>query len=367
MSITFERGFSISKISGLYDFTTLTFRAPSTVSGSTPPTLAQFLALYTGSNTWASNNQYYTTASNLVGYQIWTVPQNATYEVEIAGSRSGKNYYPTTNQWKFGGGAIVKARLDLTQGQKIIIVTGQPGLDSTSGATSYNGIGGGGGTYFVLSGSNTPLLVAGGGGGYGAYASDSMTFGGILKSGSLLGNGVTTTSGSYSWHWAPGGTGSMGGRSKINTGSVVSSNIYDGGGGGGFSGSGFNGAGTVANTTTGQTGGGGLSFLAGGTGGVAASTYTPAQATVGGFGGGGGGTPIAGGGGGGYSGGGGSWGSSQPASDGAGGGGSYIISTATTISTSDGKYENLTSFSGSAITNLNSYNSGSGYIKITKL
>ena len=35
--------------------------------------------------------------------------------------------------------------------------------------------------------------------------------------------------------------------------------------------------------------------------------------------------------------------------------------------TSDGRYDGLTSFSGSAITNLGTYNTGSGYIRITKL
>ena len=35
--------------------------------------------------------------------------------------------------------------------------------------------------------------------------------------------------------------------------------------------------------------------------------------------------------------------------------------------TINGLYENLSTFSGSAITNIDAYNSGSGYIKITKL
>jgi hypothetical protein len=127
------------------------------------------------------------------------------------------------------------------------------------------------------------------------------------------------------------------------------------------------GDGTFTMTSLGSHGAGGYAFLSGSVGGFAATTYSPTSATSGGFGGGGGGTPIAGGGGGGYAGGGGSWGSSQPASDGGGGGSSYIISTATTISTSDGNYDGSSTFNGSSIANLNSYNSGSGYIRITKL
>jgi len=346
----------------LYDFSSFTFTSAN-ISGSTPPTLQQLRAAYTGSvsgSVFAGNPLYFTTGS-FQGYQIWTVPANATYEIEVAGARSGIANYPLNAPKKYWGGAIIRGRYNLTQGQKIVMVVGQPALNPTTAATSYNGPGGGGGTYFVLSGSNTPIIIAGGAGAGGAYSGDAS---GILRSGS---NGATTMSGSLSFFNAPGGTGSLGGRSHISTASVVSSNPYDAGGGGGFLGSGFNGLGVVANTTNTQTGGGGLAFLSGSTGGVAASSFTPSQATVGGFGGGGGGTPIAGGGGGGYSGGAGSFRAGSTLSDGGGGGGSFAGLGVTTLATSNGLYENLSTFSGSAITNLNAYNSGSGYIRITKL
>ena len=89
------------------------------------------------------------------------------------------------------------------------------------------------------------------------------------------------------------------------------------------------------------------------------------RAAARGPGGGGGGTPICGGGGGGYSGGAGTSANTGTAADGGGGGGSYIISTATNVATSNGTFENISTFNGSAITNLNAYNSGGGYIKIT--
>jgi hypothetical protein len=349
----------------LYPFTSFTFTTAGT-SGSAGPLGTRILAAYTGSSSgsYFSNPTYFTTGS-FQGYQIWTVPETATYEIEVAGAVSGVSSYPRIYSGSMG--AIVKGRVPLTQGQKFTMVVGQRSLNTATTGLSYVGVGGGGGSFFVLSGSNTPYLVAGGAGGQGAYSSDVMGFAGILKSGSLAGNGSTATTGSLSRHNAPGGTGSLGGRTHINTASVVSSNLYDGGGGGGFNGNGMRGDGTFTMTALTSHGAGGYSFISGSAGGFAATSYTPNNATQGGFGGGGGGTPIAGGGGGGYAGGGGSWGSSQPASDGGGGGSSYIISTATTITTSDGNYAGLNTFSGSSITNLNSYNSGSGYIRITKL
>ena len=344
----------------LYDFSSFTFTSAN-ISGSTPPTLQQLRAAYTGSvsgSVFAGNPLYFTTGS-FRGYQIWTVPATATYEIEAAGARSGTAVYPTNTPKTFWGGAIIRGRYNLTQGQKIVMVVGQPGVTPGAAATSFNGPGGGGGTYFVLSGSNTPIIIAGGAGAGGAWSGDTAT----LRSGS---NAATTMSGSFSWGGAPGGTGSLGGMSHRNNAGVVSLNGYDAGGGGGFLGSGFNGLAVVANTTNTQTGGGGLAFLSGSTGGVFASTFT-GQATAGGFGGGGGGTPIAGGGGGGYSGGAGSYRTTSTAADGGGGGGSFAGLGVTALATSNGLYQNLSTFSGSAITNLNSFNSGSGYIRITKL
>jgi hypothetical protein len=359
MAITFSNGFRIGS-TALYPFTSFTFTTVG-VSGSLGPSGSVLLSAYTGSSSgsYFSNPQYFTTGS-FRGYQIWTVPETATYEIEVAGARSGIATYPIGAPKTYWGGAIIRGRYQLTQGQKVVMVVGQHALTPSGVGNTFNGPGGGGGTYVTLSGSNTPIIVAGGAGSGGAWSGDST---GAIRSGS---NGVTTNSGSTSWGGAPGGTGSFGGRSHINTASVVSLNGYDAGGGGGFNGNGFNGSGIVANTTNGSSGGGGLGFLSGSIGGVSSSSY-PMQSTAGGFGGGGGGTPIAGGGGGGYSGGAGSYRNAGTAADGAGGGGSYIISTADTIATSDGNYNGLNTFNGNSITNLNSYNSGSGYIRITKL
>jgi Glycine rich protein len=363
--ITFSKGFTITPLSNtLYPFSAFTFTTAG-VSGSTGPTLAQMLAAYTGSTSgsYFSNPTYFTTGS-FPGYQVWTVPATATYEIEIAGSRSSIATYPSSASGSFAKGAIVRGRYTLSQGQKIAMVVGQYGPPPTGVSNSYNGLGGGGGSYFAISGSTTPILVAGGGGGGGAYSGDPLG-GGIYRSGS---NGTTSTTGSYSFRGASPGTGSYGGHSHYS-GSTASVNSYDGGGGGGWLGNGWTGAGAVGTSAIAGslTGGSGLSFLSGSTGGGASTSYTPTQATPGGFGGGGGGTPIAGGGGGGYSGGAGTYAPNNPVSDGAGGGGSFISASATNIATSDGNYEGISTFNGNSITNIGAFNSGAGYIKITRI
>lgn len=364
MAITFSNGFTIGPTE-LYPFNSFTFTSVG-LSGSFGPTFTQLRTAYTGSSSgsYFSDTNYFTTGA-FQGYQMWTVPQTATYEIEVAGAATGTSSYPSFNSGSKG--AIIKGRIGLTQGQKIVMVVGQRSLNTNVSGLSYVGVGGGGGSFFVLSGSSyIPLLIAGGAGGQGAYSGDPLGAG-ILRSGSLHGSGSTSTTGSLSFRNAPGGTGSLGGRSHISTGSVVSSNGYDGGGGGGFLGNGYRGDGSATMTSLTTHGAGGFAFVSGAVGGFAATQYSPANATSGGFGGGGGGTPIAGGGGGGYAGGAGSFATSNPVADGAGGGASYITSSVTNISSSDGRYDGLTTFSGSSITSLGSFNSGSGYIRITKI
>lgn len=368
MAIEFRGGSLRIGSTALYPFTSFMFTS-ARVSGSTGPLGTTLLAAYTGSSSgsYFSNPTYFTTGS-FQGYQIWTVPETATYEIQAAGARGGTST-AYSGSLKWGNGAVIRARIPLTQGQKLMMVVGQysdgNGAQANSWAT-YHGYGGGGGSFVTLSGSiPTPLVVAGGGGGSGHYSSYA---GGAYFTGS---NGKTTTNGGASIQGAPGGSGSLGGRSHINSASVISNNNYDGGGGGGFNGNGENGNGTLTKPYTGNLNAeGGYSFVSGAVGGKMATTYTTTlyAGSTGGFGGGGGGNGIiCGGGGGGYSGGGGTYTPSTPGADAGGGGGSYIISTATSIATSDGNYDGLNTFSGSTITNLNSYNNGNGYIQITKL
>lgn len=365
MAIEFTNGFTISpNINSLYDFTTFTFTNVGVV-GSNPPTLAQFLGSYTGSATWASNTAYFTTQSGIFrGYQLWTVPQTATYEIEVAGASSGRATHsglPAAGY--FSSGSKMRARFALNKNDKLLIVVGQQSANVAQVAT-YAALGGGGGTFVVpsasISSSINPLIVAGGGGGVGAWSSALP-----VVSGSQI-FGRTTTSGGRAAFGELGGTGGNGGRSHVTS----SLNLYDGGGGGGFavgvSGSGMNGNGSYTTAASSNQGFGGKGFWTGSVGGGNSTTYPAPGTSPGGFGGGGGAGPITGGGGGGYSGGAGNGRNTNTAPDSGGGGGSYISSSATNVGTADGNYENLSTFSGSAITNIG-YHSGSGYVKITKL
>ena len=288
----------------LYAFTSHTFTNCST-TGASGPSQASCRSAY--STTWDDNNSYFTVTS---GIQSWVAPATATYIITAAGA-TGVAYTKVKSV-----GAVVRAKISLTQGSAYKILIGQSG--STAGCLSG---GGGGGTFFSTS-SNSPLIVAGGGGG----ALDT----GVPSTNSA--NGQTTTSGGSAsdGSGAGGSSGSGGNGSSSGWGS----------GGGGFTGNGGN---SAQGSST-----GGSSFTNGGTGGNSTSGYS----AFGGFGGGGGthGCSGGGGGGGGYSGGGGS--TQNNATSIGGGGGSFIVSGATNIATSNGSYAG----SSSGITNLNQYN-----------
>jgi hypothetical protein len=289
----------------LYAFTSHTF-TNCTATGASGPTQAACRTAY--STTWDENNSYFTVTG---GIQLWTAPITGTYIVTAAGAIG------VGGAKVKGLGAVVQARINLTQGTSYKILVGQSGSNGSGGA------GGGGGGTFLSTSANSALIVAGGGGGANA--------GGALTTASA--NGQTTTSaGSASDGTGTGGSSGNGGNG---------SNSGWGGGGGGFTGNGT----AAANASAYGYSGLGTSFINGGTGGNTASS------AFGGFGGGGGthGNTGGGGGGGGYSGGGGS--TQNPSSMG-GGGGSFVVSGATNIATSNGSYAG----SSTGITNLNQYN-----------
>ena len=332
-----------SGASSLYAFTTATFTNAS-ATGENGPTLAQCQTAYTGT-TWIGS--YFTMSTQ--GYQVWTIPKTGTYEIEIAGARSGEGTYSSTGT-SYGKGAILRARYSLTQGQTLTMVVGQ--FANLASGGSYNGAGGGGGTFVVHNGSL--LMAAGGGGASGAYSGYA---GGANQIGQ---NAVTTTSGGSSYRGASGGSSGAGG----NQGAVASN--YKAGSGAGHTGNGRNGAGSIANSSDGSYGGGGQAYNNSAIGGVRSSSF-PSESTPGGFGGGGGGSPISGGGGGGYSGGGGSYHGSSTESDGGGGGGSYLLTGGTNIATSNGLYAGSNLFDGISITNIGSYRDDMGYVSVTAL
>jgi len=288
----------------LYAFSSHTFTNCS-ATGTNGPIQTSCRTAY--STTWDDNNSYFTVTG---GIQSWVAPATATYTITAAGA-TGIAYTKVKSV-----GAVVRAKISLTQGSTYKILIGQSG--SSAGCMSG---GGGGGTFFSTS-SNSPLIVAGGGGG----AHDT----GVPSTNSA--NGQTTTSGGSAsdGSGAGGSSGSGGNGSSSGWGS----------GGGGFTGNGGN---SYQGSST-----GGNSFTNGGMGGNSTSGYS----AFGGFGGGGGthGCSGGGGGGGGYSGGGGS--TQNNATSIGGGGGSFIVSGATNIATSNGSYAG----SSSGITNLNQYN-----------
>ena len=334
----------------LYSFSSFTFTSASVV-GRTGPTLSQVQSAYS-SEPWTQDTNFLNMRTN--GYQEWTVPQTGVYEFEVAGAQAASVTYPSSSTG--GSGVIMKGRYSLNRGDVVEIIVGQQGDNGVSTA-SFNSAGGGGGSFVVLSG--TPLIIAGGGGGDGAYSGSES---GTLYNGL---NAVTTINGTASVFGAPGGVNGNGGESHTN-GTATSTNTYDSGSGAGFLTDGENGDGTSGGAATSQDGGAGRTYSAGLTGGINSTTYST-QAGDGGFGGAGGGSPICGGGGGGYSGGGGSYRNANPRSDGGGGGGSYIIPEMTNVATTNGRYNNEPDFNGEPIVNLNSYNSGNGYVSVTLL
>jgi hypothetical protein len=345
----------------LYAFTNFTF-TNGNILGATSGNTTQFLANYSNvGNTWITSSSYYRVTTP--GYQVWTVPQTAIYEIEVAGSRSSLNTYANNT---FGNGAIVRGRFSLTQGTNLTVAVGSFSANTVNNS-SFNGAGGGGGSFVVVTATGNPLIIGGGGGGTGRWTGWET---GNIKLGS---NGSTNTFGTSSrqqpyGNAAPGGRLGQGGNSHVAANGTVSTNTYDSGGGGGFYSNGVNGAGgnVRTNATNTQTGGGGQGFQANLIGGVFSSSYS-GQASPGGFGGGGGAGPITGGGGGGYSGGGGAYAPASTAADGGGGGGSYIDSNATAVATSDGFYNGAGTFGGASITNIGTFNGNAGYVKITKL
>ena len=373
---------TVGSTPALYDFTTFTFTSNGTV-GRSGPTLASVSASYSARGaTWATNNAFFT-GGRADGFQLWTVPKTGVYEIEVAGARG----QIPNNSYTIPYGCIVRARISLNQADVLELVVGQTPYYVSMEGQAYQSLGAGGGGSFVskyANGTSSPLIIAGGAGGGYVVGNPTMTYchGQTRQiplhhyNGTNLSN-VALTAGYGGKGWDPGGGGGYygdgqawgwGGNSTSRQGGDVGDGI------------GTFGRGITATASTSPTSN---RFAAGGFSNIGNNNGYEQYKSVGGFGGGGGGDTgyNAAGGGGGYTGG---WsgGGYLDSSNTVGlnqwgvGGGSYIISGATTVATSDGQYDGSSSFNGSAITNLNTYNTsaltgignfvaGQGYIKIT--
>ena len=280
----------------LYDFTTHTFTNCGQ-TGHTGPSLSTCKTWYqtnsnASSSAWRDDTDYFNMEVN--GIQLWTVPEDGTYRIEVWGAQgafiTGSSSYIYGNEVEGDGGkgARMRGDFDLSQGEKIKILVGQMGRGGFAAS------GGGGGT-FVAKSDNTALIVAGGGGGN----RRNDTFNTVM-------NAVTSTSGVDALDVNnTGGSDGNGGTSGSNSGS-----------GAGFTGDGVKSSDSRSmyiNPTKAS------SFINGGVGGQLqyGSSYSYMQ---GGFGGGGAGGWGGTGAGGGYSGGGGGYNGNDSY---AGGGGSY--------------------------------------------
>jgi hypothetical protein len=225
-------------------------------SGKNGPTWTEVNASYLGTNLAG------TVSMTTQGIQEWTVPQSGTYVVETAGAMGGRN--PDANA-DFGYGAYARGKFNLSVGDKLKILVGQMGLNSTS-----NNNGGGGGT-FVTTDSDIPLIIAGGGGG-----SKDNSRGGNGLAGSNGGNAGSkaggTNGGAGNSEFSRGGgggltgsaNGSNGGKAFVNGGEGGGSyGGFGGGGSGHYNDSGGGGGGHSGGSTfNGKPGGGGGSFNA---------------------------------------------------------------------------------------------------------
>ena len=316
-----DQEFNVTNAVRLYNFTSHTFGVAGK-SGPDGPSLSQLQSRYSGES-WV--NDYFTSNS---GIQRWTVPETATYRIDIAGSSSVLQYYGQFSS-KAGRGAEFSFDVDLDGGQELDILCGQLPVNGGNFTDSYNGgtwsspsevfSGGGGGTFVAKVGGSAELIAAAGGGGSERTRYTSSVQSRMDASYDFSGDG-------NDGYQDAGGSGGSGG--------ADGSGSDDGSAGAGYSGNGSNG---------GRTSGGAAearSFLNGGRGSISDSTFSP----HGGFGGGGCGGFGGSGGGGGYSGG----GAGRNSNTYGGGGGNYVMGSASNISSISHQY-------------------GPGYVTITKL
>lgn len=262
-----SRGFGRGVTPSLYSFASHTFTSGPVTSGRNGPTLGQLQTSYSSSS-WAQNTSYFNVVTQ--GIQLWTVPEDATYQFTVAGAR-GESGAGLTSGLYGGSGAILQGRVYLTQNTVVSIVVGQIGVNG--GSAAGRGGGGGGGS-FVYTGAiagNGLIFAAGGGGGGDDTSVAGQSCNSDLKprltGGTIYSNNGLGGAGGYSdgagWLGVAGLNPTYDGQQWIGgAGNTIGEggfggaggDIDDGGSGGGFTG----GSGTTA-----AGGGAGGSFYAG--------------------------------------------------------------------------------------------------------
>ncbi len=262
------------------------------------------------------------------GIQYWTVPFTGTYEFEVAGADGSHN---GSGYGGGGRGAIMKGKTQLTAGTVLKILVGQQGKHG-------NSAGGGGGGTFVADGNNTPLIVAGGGGS--SRSSATLNLNVMDAATGPCGKNGTGGPGGCAGNAAPFGNQGPGGAGFLTDGPQTADSR------------------SMCHKEV------AFSFLNGGRGGrlLYSCGNAPNDLVLGGFGGGSAAGWGGAAGGGGYSGGG--AGTNGGGSGFGGGGGSYFDPSFFDVSTSNGQYDNQSTFNNGPVADLGSFNASNGYVII---
>ncbi len=222
-----------------------------------------------GNPAWASTHL---TQPWHVGYSLWTVPENGTYRITLAGA-SGRTGNVYGNN---GGGRIVRGDMTLTAGTQLYV---QTGACPTSMNVAQNG--GGGGMTALANVSGQVIMVAGGGMGsdsqvqtwrHGQFSTNgsgnncgsgggggSRGSSGYASAGAgINGNGAEWSGGGIAIAWSSGGNGASGNQFSggFGGGGGGSQSDWPGGAGGG----GWNGGNGGSRDASGDVAGGGTSF-----------------------------------------------------------------------------------------------------------
>ena len=184
----------------LYDFgSTFTFTNAG-VSGKDGPNLTQVRAAYSPS--WTDDTNFLNVNNDggvTNGFQLWTVPEDATYRITASGARGGQS-----GGAGGGGGAYARGDFTFTEGTKLYLIVGQQGEDgqgASAPSTSYAAGGGGGASWVVSQNKNTLYVVGGGGGGSNSRQYNPQSSG--TNAGTSQAN--TTSPGPYYSRYLPGG------------------------------------------------------------------------------------------------------------------------------------------------------------------